>query len=86
MEQFFTAFQEAQRQCLEFYYADPKHLTLPRAIFILEEEQRAFGTDPWVHGLAPNRHVLETFVRYAHEQGYISRLPALEELFPENHI
>ena len=85
-EHLFTAFQEAQRQCEDFYYADPKHLTLPQAIFILEEERAVFGPNPWVHGLNPNRHGLETFVRYAHEQGYISRRPALEELFAPNTL
>ena len=85
-EQLLIAFREAQRQCEDFYYADPKHLTLPRAIFILEEERAAFGPDPWAHGLSRNRHVLEAFVRYAYEQGYISRLPTLEELFAQNTL
>src|SRR4030042_4282747 len=78
-EQLFNAFQEAQRQCEDFHYADPKHLTFPRAIFILEEERAAFGPDPWIHGLRSNRHIIEAFVRYAQEQGYISRLPTLED-------
>lgn len=85
-ERMVMAFREAQRQVEEFYYADPKHLTLPQAVFVLEEERAAFGSDPWVQGLQPNRHVLETFVRYAHEQGYIPRRPALEELFAENTL
>ena len=85
-EQLFFAFREAQRLCQDFYYSDPKHLTLPRAIFILEEERAAFGPDPWIHGLSSNRHVLEVFVRYAYEQGYISRRPVLEELFAQNTL
>jgi len=75
------AFKEAQRLCQDFYYSDPKHLTLPRAIFFLEEERSVFGPDPWSHGLSSNRHVLEAFVRYSHEQGYIPKVPPLEELF-----
>jgi 4,5-dihydroxyphthalate decarboxylase len=85
-EELFTAFREAQRQCEDFYYADPKHLTLAGAIFILDEERRIFGRDPWAHGLNANAHVLEAFVRYAHEQGYISRVPRLEELFARNTL
>jgi 4,5-dihydroxyphthalate decarboxylase len=85
-ERMMTAFREAQRRVEEFYYADPKHLTLPGALFALEEDRATFGGDPWTHGLEPNRHVLETFVRYAHQQGYIARRPALEELFAKNTL
>ena len=76
-----AAFQEAQRRCLDFYAADPKHLSFAGALFILERERETFGPDPWAHGLQANRRALETFVRYAHEQGYIRRVPALEDLF-----
>ena len=33
------------------------------------------------HGLKANRKIVETFVRYAHDQGYISREIPTEELF-----
>jgi 4,5-dihydroxyphthalate decarboxylase len=85
-EQLLIAFQEAQRLCEDFYYSNPKSLMFPRGIFFLEEERRTFGLDPCPHGVHANRHVLETFVRYAHQQGYISRLPALEELFAQNTL
>ncbi len=85
-EQLFHAFQESQRQCLDFYYADPKNMTFSRTIFTLEEERNTFGPDPWAHGLNPNRNTLKTFVRYAHEQGYIPRSPALEEIFAHNTL
>jgi 4,5-dihydroxyphthalate decarboxylase len=39
------------------------------------------GEDYWSYHLAPNRHVLETFARYAAEQGLAGRLVAPEELF-----
>ena len=39
------------------------------------------GRDFWPYGLEPNRHVLETFLRYHHEQGLSSRLVQPEELF-----
>ena len=85
-ERLFSAFTEAQRQCLEFYRADPKHLTFAETIYALEEERATYGADPWAHGLAPNRAALDTFIRYAHEQGYIPRQPALEELFAPNTL
>jgi hypothetical protein len=41
-------------------------------VLILEEEAEVFGDNPWGHGLTPeNQVVLEKFVQYAHEQGYI---------------
>ena len=85
-ERLVAAFREAQRVCDDFTYADPKHVGFPRSVLILEEERATFGPDPWPHGLEPNRHVLETFVRYAHEQGYIPRRLASEELFAPNTL
>ncbi len=84
-ESLFLAFEEAQREC-EKSYTDPKYLIFPQATFIVEEERAAFGPDPWTHGIEPNRKCLETFVRYAHEQGYIPRPPTLEELFAPNML
>lgn len=74
-------FREAQDKWETFANADPKHLMFPDAVFFLEEQRAAYGAHPWVQGLSPNRKVIETFVRYANEQGYIARRPSLEELF-----
>jgi 4,5-dihydroxyphthalate decarboxylase len=80
------AFMEAQRVCDEFYLASSKHLSFPEAVFFLEEQRAIYGTQPWSHGLGGNGHIIETFVRYAHEQGYIARVPKLEELFAANTL
>ncbi|MGI8312796.1 ABC transporter substrate-binding protein [Saccharopolyspora hattusasensis] len=57
--------------------------SLPWLVAEAEETERIFGTrDFWPYGVGPNRHVIETFVRYAHEQGLIPDRPAVEELFP----
>jgi 4,5-dihydroxyphthalate decarboxylase len=76
-----TAFTEAEKLCRKSYdYA--KRLAFPSAVLILEEEEEIFGENPWAHGLTPeNQVVLEKFVQYANEQGYISSRPALRELF-----
>jgi 4,5-dihydroxyphthalate decarboxylase len=76
-----NAFTDAEERCRKSYdYA--KRLAFPSAVLILEEEEEVFGDSPWSHGLtAQNRVVLEKFVRYAHEQGYISHRPPLGELF-----
>jgi 4,5-dihydroxyphthalate decarboxylase len=76
------AFFEAQDICDDHWQANPKHLSFPDGVFFLEQQRAVYGEKPYVQGIEPNRKVLETFVRYAHEQGYIPRLPSLDELFP----
>jgi len=39
------------------------------------------GEDWWPYGLEPNRKVLDTFLRYHHEQGLSKRRLQPEELF-----
>jgi 4,5-dihydroxyphthalate decarboxylase len=41
------------------------------------------GTDYWAYGIAPNRHVLQAFARYAPAQHLTTDLPAPEDLFAE---
>ena len=75
------AFTEAEQLCRKSYdYA--KRLAFPSAVLIIEEEEESFGSNPWEHGLTPNnRFVLEKFVEYAQQQGYIPNRPQLDELF-----
>jgi 4,5-dihydroxyphthalate decarboxylase len=47
----------------------------------VEETRREMGDDWWPYGLTANRHVLDTFLRYHHEQGLSPRRLAPEELF-----
>jgi 4,5-dihydroxyphthalate decarboxylase len=39
------------------------------------------GSDWWPYGFEPNRHVIETFLRYHHEQGLSKRRLQPKELF-----
>jgi 4,5-dihydroxyphthalate decarboxylase len=84
-ESLVEAFKAAQAECARFY-SDPKRLSLVQSPFILEDERATFGPDPWAHGIEPNRHVLETFVRYAQQQGFIERELRLEDLFAGNTL
>ncbi len=76
-----NAFNEAEERCRKSYeYA--KRLAFPSAVVILEEEEEVFGENPWSHGLtAQNQVVLEKFIQYAHEQGYIPERRPISDLF-----
>ena len=54
---------------------------VPWLVAALEEARREMGEDWWPYGVEPNRKVLETFLRYHHEQGLSKRLRSPEELF-----
>jgi 4,5-dihydroxyphthalate decarboxylase len=48
---------------------------------LLEEQRALMGHDYWPYNVAANRHVLETLIGYAHQQGLIERRPSVEEFF-----
>ncbi len=75
------AFDRAQDVCDAYWRANPKHLSLPGGVFLLEQQRAAYGNKPYVNGVEPNRRTLETFLRYAQAQGYISKVAPLEQLF-----
>ena len=70
---------DASNEARERYYQDASdddaHMGLPLAWL------RSNGLFPHRNGLVDNRTSLEAIVRYAHDQGIISRRYALEELF-----
>jgi len=80
-ERLICAFNEADRLCRERYQY-PKRFSFPTAVLLREEQEKRFGKNPWSHGLNSNAHVLEKFVEYAQQQGYISSRPSLNDLFP----
>ncbi|HEX4195421.1 MAG TPA: ABC transporter substrate-binding protein [Stellaceae bacterium] len=76
----YNAFVEAQKAADECCSIE-KMTSYVDSMFILEQQKAAYGDDPFRHGFAPNRKVMEDFIRYAHEQNYISRRLTAEELF-----
>jgi 4,5-dihydroxyphthalate decarboxylase len=78
----YKAFRSAQ----EATYADLREVAalkvmLPWLPAHVEEVRREMGEDFWPYGLEPNRHVLETFLRYSFEQGLSRELLTPEALF-----
>lgn len=45
------------------------------------EAQEVFAGDPWPYGVEENRHVLETFLGYAVEQGLLRQAVQVDQLF-----
>lgn len=66
------------------FMQQPHRLSFAFARSYLEEEQQFFGRDPYVQGLALNRHDLETMIDFADKQGMLARPLTPEELFVEN--
>jgi len=54
---------------------------LPWLTAHVEDLRRNMGEDWWSYGFAPNRPVIETFLRYHHEQGLSKRRLQPEDLF-----
>ena len=78
----YKAFVQAQRRTYETLDATMALTTmLPWQAAHVEEARRELGEDWWPYGFEPNRRVLETFLRYHHEQGLSKRLLKAEELF-----
>jgi 4,5-dihydroxyphthalate decarboxylase len=56
-------------------------VSLPWGVSEFQAARALMGNDYWSYGLEANRHVLETFTRYHHEQGLSARRVAPKELF-----
>ena len=82
-ERMLGAFTEAQKAC-DTFHLNSKHVSFPDAEFFMEQQRKLYGRDPWKHGIAANRHNIETFTRYAFEQGYTVKHQPVEELFTPN--
>jgi 4,5-dihydroxyphthalate decarboxylase len=81
------AFIEAKRRVYENLYTTSALTTmLPWQIAEVEDVRREMGEDWWAYGFEPNRHVLDTFLRYHHEQGLSKRRLRPEALFAPETI
>ena len=78
----YKAFSEAKARAMALYdQTAALPAMVPWLVAEIEETRREMGADWWPYGVAPNRAVLDTFLRYHHEQG-LSRLRlAPEDLF-----
>ena len=80
------AFEKA-KQLAYRRVANPRMVPLIFVRTAVEEQESIFGRDPWSYGLTTdNRRNLETVQRYCHEQGLISRVTPLDELFADTDL
>ncbi|WP_300460719.1 hypothetical protein [Desulfobacula sp.] len=64
-------------------YSDTSALrvSLPGLVHEIERTRALMGDDWWPYGIQKNKKVLETFLRYHHEQGLSKRLMTINDLF-----
>lgn len=78
----FKAFVEAQAIAYENLRVTSAMISmLPWQVAAVEEAVAELGPDWWPYGFQKNRAVLDTFLRYHHEQGLSKRRLQPEELF-----
>ena len=80
------AFEKA-KQLAYRRVANPRMVPLVFVRTAVEEQESIFGRDPWSYRLTTaNRRNLETVQRYCHEQGLISRVTPLDEVFADTDL
>ena len=78
---------EASKQMAYQRVKNPRMVPLAWVRTAVEEQQDILGPDPWQYGLTDaNRKNLETIQRYVHQQGMVSKLRKLEELFDDTDL
>ena len=81
----FTAFEEAKRRSIERVLDSTVSLfPIPWYFEHARRGMEMFGKDYFPYGIEPNRKTLETFLKWAHEQGVCKRLVDVDELFPKS--
>ena len=78
----FRAFDQAKQLCYQdLHEGDALKFALPWLIAEAERTEQIMGKDFWPYGLAANRHVVETLVKYSHEQGLAVRDLPIDEIY-----
>jgi 4,5-dihydroxyphthalate decarboxylase len=77
----FKAFEQAKAMGMK-RMRNPRVAPLAWYQEALDEQESLLGQDPWQYGLGPqNMNNINTLLQYSHEQGLISRMIPLDELF-----
>jgi len=83
----YKAFCEAKERAIKaMHISNTLACTLPWLFAEIEQLKQIFGADWWPYGIEPNRHMLETLIRYMGEQGLMEKPLKVEELFAPNVV
>ncbi|MBF8191817.1 hypothetical protein ITP53_40275 [Nonomuraea sp. K274] len=81
----YDAFLQAKEAKATHYraQASKQHMALMTPWFseLFAENLRTLGEDWWPYGVEKNRTAVDTFLRYAHEQGLVQDLLTCEDIF-----
>jgi 4,5-dihydroxyphthalate decarboxylase len=78
----YKAFLESKKLAMyELSQIGHLFVSLPWSVMERDQTVALMGEDFWSYGAHENKKVLETFLRYHHEQGLSKRLVDMEELF-----
>ncbi|MDP2604046.1 MAG: ABC transporter substrate-binding protein [Deltaproteobacteria bacterium] len=83
----YKAFCEAKDRAFQIMHISNSHaVMMPWLAWEREQLKELFGPDWWPYGIEPNRHVIETLIRYMGEQGLLAKPVSVEDLFAPNVI
>lgn len=84
-EAIYDAFLQAKNDKADYYrgQATKQHMALMTPWFSehFAENLQTLGEDWWPYGVAKNRTAINTFLRYAHEQGLVTELLTSDDIF-----
>lgn len=77
----YKAFVKSKELCME-HLGQIGHLStsLPWSVAEYDRLRKVMGPDIWSYGVEENRHVLDTFGRYSHEQGLSPRRMSADDM------
>jgi 4,5-dihydroxyphthalate decarboxylase len=85
VEAVYRAFSEAKNRTMRRYRegTSKQHMALINPWFssLFARNRSLLGEDWWPYGLGANRHAVDTFLRYHHEQGLSQRLMTSDDIF-----
>jgi len=83
----YKAFCGAKDYAFQVMHISNSHAyMLPWLAWEREQLQEIFGPDWWPYGIEPNRHMIETLIRYMGEQGLLAKPVSVEDIFAPSVI
>ena len=76
-----TAFEKAKQMALDTLDGDNSLISSPWVAPLLEEQNRLLKRDMFPYGLEANRKELETQIGHLYDQGLVSKIMRLEEIY-----